>query len=112
MILILDIADNVSKETRVASFADDTRASRGMKTSLDPKQLQGVTKTLYPWASEVNMEFNRDKFEYIRYWPNEELGTAFIQEFKYLNEGGIRKEHIIDFVVRLSNDLSFSKHIE
>ena len=115
LVLILDIADNVSQETRVASFADDTRASRGMRTSLDSKQLQKDIETIYLWASQVNMEFNGDKFECIRYWPNEEIGTAFKQEFKYVNEEGVtieEKEHIKDLGVQLSNDLSFSKHIE
>ena len=115
LILILDIADKVSNETRVASFADDTRASRGMKTSLDAKELQNDIETIYKWASEVNMEFNGDKFECIRYWPNEDLGAVFRQEFIYQNEEGEtieEKEHIKDLGVQLSNDLTFSKHID
>ena len=114
LVLILDIADNVSQGTRVSSFADDTRASRGMNTSLDPKQLQHDIETIYKWALEVNMEFNGDKFECIRYWPDEDLGAVFKQEFKYANEEGQtieEKEHIKDLGVLLSNDLSFSQHI-
>ena len=65
LILILDIGENVSDGTRVSSFADDTRASRGIKTSLDNVQLQDDLKTIYSWAEEVNMEFNGDKFECI-----------------------------------------------
>lgn len=36
----------------------------------------------------MNMEFNGDKFECIRYWPDEDLGMVFKEEFKYVNEEG------------------------
>ena len=84
-------------------------------TSLDAKELQNDIETIYKWASEVNMEFNGDKFECIRYWPNEDLGAVFRQEFIYQNEEGEtieEKEHIKDLGVQLSNDLTFSKHID
>ena len=109
------IPDNVSQGTRVSSFADDTRASRGMKTFLDPGQLQHDIETIYKWATEVNMEFNGDKFECIRYWPDEDLGAVFKEEFKYTNEEGKtieEKEDIKDLGILLSNDLSFGKHID
>ena len=66
LMLILDIADNVSQGTRVTSFADDTRASRGMESFSDHEQLQNDIETIYKWASDVNTEFNGDKFECIR----------------------------------------------
>ena len=50
IILILDISDGVSQGTRVSSFADDTRVSRGMTTTADPAQLQEDLKTIYAWA--------------------------------------------------------------
>ena len=115
LILILDIADNVSEGTRVTSFADDTRASRGIKTSLDPVQLQKDIETIYQWAKDVNMEFNGDKFESIRYWPNKDLREQFDEEFEYVNEEGIsieEKDCLKDLGVLLSNDLTFSKHID
>ena len=61
------------------------------------------------------MEFNGDKFECIRYWPDEDLGSVFKEEFKYVNEDGKtieEKEHIKDLGIQLSNDLTFSKHID
>ena len=66
LVLILDIGANLSGGTRVSSFADDTRASRGMINSDDQVQLQDDLKTIYKWATDVNMEFNGDKFECIR----------------------------------------------
>ena len=115
LVLILDIAARTSSGTRVSSFADDTRASRGMKTSADPVQLQTDLKTIYQWAEDVNMKFNGDKFECIRYWPDQDLGAVFKEEFKYTNEEGEcieEKEDIKDLGVLLSNDFSFSKHID
>ena len=115
LVLILDIADKVSEGTRVSSFADDTRASRGMKTTDDPKQLQIDIETIYKWASDVNMEFNGDKFEVIRYWPDEDIGSVFKEEFKYVNEEGKiieEKECLKDLGIQLSNDLTFGRHID
>lgn len=62
-----------------------------------------------------NMEFNGDKFESIRYWPNEDIGSAFKQQYKYNNESGNiieEKDNIKDLGILLSNDLTFGKHIE
>ena len=89
----------ISQGTKVSSFADDTRASRGMKTSQDPVHLQKDIESIYKWASEMNMKFNGDKFEGIRYWPDEDLDMVFKEEFKYVNEEGKiieEKEHIKD----------------
>ena len=86
-----------------------------MKTSNDPLQLQKDLDTIYQWAKDVNMEFNGDKFECIRYWPDPDFGAVFKAEFKYRNESGNEieeKEDLEDLGVQLSNDLSFSKHID
>jgi len=61
------------------------------------------------------MEFNGDKFECIRYWPDSDIGAVFKEEFKYRSEGGKEieeKSDIKDLGILLSSDLSFSKHIE
>ena len=94
-------------------IADDTRASRGIRTSLDPAQLQKDIETIYKWAREVNMEFNGDKFESIRYWPNKDLREQFDEGSQYVNEEGEtieEKDGLKDLGVQLSNDLTFSKH--
>ena len=80
LVLILDIGDNVSEGTRVSSFADDTRASRGIKSLLDPAQLQKDIETIYEWAKEVNMEFNGDKFECIKFRSHQNLRDGSEQE--------------------------------
>ena len=61
------------------------------------------------------MEFNGDKFECIRYWPDPDIGSVFKEEFKYKSEGGNFIEEtsdVKDLGILLSNDLTFSKHIE
>ena len=61
------------------------------------------------------MEFNGDKFECIRYWPNENSNSLSKESFKYENEEGTEieeKETLKDLGVQLSNDLSFNKHID
>ena len=43
---------------------------RGIKDqNNDVGQLQGDLETIYKWAEKVNMDFNSDKFEVVRYWP-------------------------------------------
>ena len=54
--------------------------------SSDPVKLQKDLENIYEWANNVNMEFNGDKFEAIRYWPDQDLGSVFKEEFKYRNE--------------------------
>ena len=115
LILILDISDGVSEGTRVSSFADDTRVSRGMKTTADPPQLQEDLKTIYAWADRVNMSFNGDKFECLRYWPDKDIGDVFRKEFPYTNGDGVdieEKEFLKDLGVQMSADLTFSQHID
>ena len=63
-----------------------------MKSSTDPIQLQKDLETIYKWAKDVNMEFNGDKFECIRYWPDKDIGSVFKDEFKYENEDGVTIE--------------------
>ena len=59
------------------------------------------------------MEFNGDKFESIRYWPNKDLREQFDEGSQYVNEEGEtieEKDGLKDLGVQLSNDLTFSKH--
>ena len=55
----------------------------------------------------MNMEFNGNKLECIRYWPDEDLGMVFKEDFKYVNEEGKiieEKEHIKDLGLQLSKN--------
>ena len=60
--LIGDIDDGVL-HSLIASFADDTRATKGIKTELDAAELQNDLFRIYDWSQKNNMQFNSLKFE-------------------------------------------------
>ena len=111
LIHIRDIANEISSSTTASSFADDTRVQRGVSSLQDCSDLQRDLGTIYRWAKEVNMHFNGEKFECIRFWPN---NTA-APEFDYKGPDGETiqiKESLKDLGVYLSSDLSFQLQVE
>ena len=104
------IAREVSAGSNVSSYVDDTRVTRSIANQSDCTTLQDDLDAIYRWALDVNMVFNGDKFEMLRFWPNKEKpATPYIDP-----EGNIieEKEHLRDLGVELSSDLTFSRHIE
>ena len=73
LILVGDIDNNISQDTKVRSFADDTRATRGVATVADTICLQEDLNRIYNWTENVNMKLNDDKFEVLRYGTNNKL---------------------------------------
>ena len=106
------IAREVSAETKITSYVDDTRANRSIAdTEVDCDALQADLQAIYRWAEEVNMIFNGDKFEMLRYWPRN--GTKPHYSYKDPSGGDIEeKKHLRDLGVEISNDLTFSIHVE
>ena len=109
---ISDIARDVSPLTATSSYVDDTRANR---TIIDPaadcQALQDDLGSIYSWAEDVNMVFNSDKFECIRFWPGKTSKPE--SEYKSPDQTPIEENsHLRDLGVEISNDLSFSIHIE
>ena len=70
LVHIAGIADSLSSGTSASSFADDTRVVRGIKSANDCEMLQADLAKIYNWAEHVNMHFNADKFECLRFWAN------------------------------------------
>ena len=69
LILISDIdADTTSSFS--SSFADDTSIGKGIRNVSDASKLKGDLYTIYGCAEANNMQFNNDKFEFIRYGNN------------------------------------------
>ena len=85
LVLIADIAKGTDNHTQITSFADDTRASRQINKNHDYQQLQSDLKIIYGWARKVNMEFNGDKFEILRCWPEVKNWTQHLP-FQLKNE--------------------------
>ena len=111
LIHIADIARGVSSSTIASSYVDDTRVCRSMKdVSNDCQQLQSDLSSIYDWAADVNMTFNSDKFECLRYWPKKNK-----PEFDYKSPDGSiieEKQHLRDLGVEMASDLTFSIHIQ
>ena len=71
--------------------------------------LQQDLASIYSWAEDVNMVFNSDKFECIRYWPRGQQ-----PDFTYRSPDGSvieEKKHLRDLGVEMANDLTFNIHI-
>ena len=108
---IADIARDVSTSTRTSSYVDDTRANRCIADpAVDCPALQEDLSCIYSWAEDVNMLFNSDKFECLRFWPGKTQPS-----FQYQSPDGTPievKDHLRDLGVEIGNDLTFSVHIQ
>ena len=108
---ISDIARGVSSGTTTTSYVDDTRASRSIvDPGADCQALQNDLASIYSWATDVNMVFNSEKFECLRFWPK-----AIKPDFQYCSPDGTiieEKKHLRDLGVEMSSDLTFNVHIE
>ena len=108
LVLISDINDNVN--SRVSSFADDTRVTNGISDIADSAMLQSDLETIYTWSEDNNMKFNDSKFELIRYGTNQDLKDSTY----YVRPDGEKiteKTHVRDLGVTMSNNGTFSEHI-
>ena len=109
---IADIAREVSPDTTTSSYVDDTRVNRHISNpASDCQTLQEDLQGIYNWASDVNMIFNSDKFECLRFWP----GTTSKPDNQYKSPDDTiidEKQHLRDLGVEISSDLTFSIHIE
>jgi hypothetical protein len=109
---IADIARGVSSTTRTSSYVDDTRVSKAIcDASIDCQSLQEDLASIYSWADDVNMVFNSDKFECLRFWP----GKTQKPESEYLSPDGTaieEKDHLRDLGVQIGTDMTFSIHIQ
>ena len=110
LVHIAGIADTLSASTEASSFADDTRVMRGISSVEDCEALQADLMKVYTWAENVNMHFNADKFECLRFWAKQEDAPVF----KYLAPDHAEievKPHLRDLGVEISSDMSFKVHI-
>ena len=72
LLLIRDIDQDVLYSI-VMSFADDTRATKSVKSINDIEKLQSDLQRIYKWTDDNNMELNDIKFELLRYGPNQPI---------------------------------------
>ena len=111
LVHIRNISKDLSAGTTASSFADAIRVQRGVSLPGDCSDLQTDLKVIYSWAEQVNMKFNSEKFECLRYWANPDSAP----QFQYLSPDGQPievKADLRDLGVQLSSNLSFNIHIE
>ena len=109
LILIGDI-DADLLHSFLSSFADDTRASKGVNSLRDTSLLQTDLDAIYSWATNNNMTFNSKKLELLRYGDNDALKA----ETSYHSPDGSvipEKAHVKDLGVIMSSSGTFSDHI-
>ena len=117
---VSDIDRGVSEGTTTTSYVDDTRVVRPITNNNnnnnddnnheDCEQLQLDIQSIYDWAKDVNMLFNCDKFELLRFWPRGKNNN-----FQYLSPENTpiqEKENLRDLGVQISSDLCFTVHID
>ena len=111
LIHISDIASGLSAGTTATSFADDTRLQRCVRSEKDCSDLQSDLQLIYSWAERVNMHFNSEKFECLRFWPGS--GTPPAYDYRGPNNSNIEvKKSLKDLGVQISSDLSFRVQVE
>ena len=109
LIHIADIDEDI-KNSIVRSFADDTRATKGIRSLNNISALQDDLDRLYHWTTKSNMKLNDDKFEVMRYGPDEVLKLCT----SYLTPSGsiiTEKQELRDLGVTMSNDCHFNTQI-
>ena len=112
LILINDIDQDINSDSFVSLFADDTRIAKKIKDESDVESLQEDLEKLYKWQEENNMQFNSKKFEILRYGRNQTLKESthyFTSNHEEIIE---EKESLRDLGIIMSNDGSFSNHVE
>ena len=69
LIYINDLVDTV-KNSKISSFADDTKVSKTIEFESDTAVLQKDLDTIISWSRENNMDLHEDKFEVLNYKIN------------------------------------------
>ena len=104
-----DINKGVSN-TKIISFADDTRVYNNIKTVDDCNVLQSDLESVYNWADVNNMLFNASKFDYLSFaCKNNSLSSnVYVNpDLNIINQ----HDNIKDLGILMSSDCSFEKHI-
>ena len=112
LVLIGDIDKNVAFSF-ISSFADDTRVGKGIASEENVQQLQTDLEAIYGWSVENNMTFNSDKFELVRYKGANSKEIQLCTSYRS-NDGSTipEKQHVRDLGVTMSNDATFTQHIQ
>ena len=112
LILINDIDEDIKGDSFLSLFADDTRIARKVASEDDVESLQTDLEKLYNWQESNNMLFNSKKFELLRYGKNQDLKNSTLYLTPNQNDVIEEKESLRDLGIIMSNDATFSSHVE
>ena len=107
LILMSDINKGVSN-TKIISFADDTRVYNNVNTVDDCNVLQSDLESVYNWADVNNMLFNTSKFDDFSFaCQNNFLSSNVNPDLNIISQ----HDNVNDLGMLMSYDCSFEKHI-
>ena len=112
LVLINDIDKDISDESFISLFADDTRIARKVSSEEDIEALQSDLEKLYNWQADNNMLFNSNKFEILRYGKDQELKNSTLYMTPNCEDIIEEKECLRDLGILMSKDANFSSHAE
>ena len=111
LVLFLAVVADINQDvtySSVSSFADDTRLYKPVKCPTDCDNLQKHLNVVYEWATENNMKFNIEKFQYVCYHTIHSVNIVHLSpSYDIINP----LESLRDLGVIVSNS-SFFKVIE
>lgn len=105
-----DVPNYIQYNSKIALFADDSKLFRPILNPTSSYNLQSDLKYLHSWSLDWGMEFNKSKCKVISI-SRKKTST---REASYTMDGQPLEcvPYITDLGVTVSNDLSWSSHIE
>ena len=109
LILMSDIDEGITN-SKIISFADDTRLYNSVSEVEDCDLLQVDLDTIYKWADANNMAFNSNKFKYVCYTPSDisAHGNVYLCPKMNLID---KVNDIKDLGITMSANCNFDQHI-
>ena len=112
-LLFLILIDNIDKNITKSSasiFADDTKATKEIKSIEDAEDLQKDLEILYNWQDINNMQFNDTKFQLLQFGKDKNK-----HEYWYMTPDCanpiIPSENVRDLGVTVDYRLTYKDHI-
>jgi hypothetical protein len=117
IIYINDLEKDV-KDSKISSFADDTRAAKDIACVEDTEKLQADLDRIVRWSEANNMQLHEDKFEFLCYRTKQ---SSLLKQLPSTGQHAVYQtpkghtlypqEAVKDLGVILASDYSWSYHI-
>ena len=110
LIFIGDLTKNLTASTKL--FVDDAKVKKQILNEEDVENLQNNLDTLYTWEKTNKMKLNGEKFQLLRYGPNEEIKRDTLYFTSDMNEVISQFSSLRDLGIIMSDDAKFKEHID